>query len=120
MTKISLAIGAAALLTLGALAGTAQAGERGGVHAQLTIQAPVLLAHYDNPRPVHGVRVTPAYPVQGYYGRRDGYRDDGRWDQRRGRHDRDHDGVPNRFDRDRDGDGVPNRFDRQPNNPYRY
>jgi len=35
------------------------------------------------------------------------------------RHDRDHDGIPNRFDRDRDNDGVPNRFDSRPNNPYR-
>jgi hypothetical protein len=35
------------------------------------------------------------------------------------RHDRDHDGVPDRVDRDRDGDGVPNRVDRNPNNPYR-
>jgi hypothetical protein len=33
--------------------------------------------------------------------------------------DRDHDGVPNRYDRDRDNDGVPNRFDQAPNNPYR-
>ncbi len=30
------------------------------------------------------------------------------------RHDRDRDGIPDRFDRDRDGDGVPNRFDRAP------
>jgi hypothetical protein len=35
------------------------------------------------------------------------------------RHDRDHDGIPNRFDRDRDGDGVPNYRDRRPNNPNR-
>jgi hypothetical protein len=35
------------------------------------------------------------------------------------RRDRDHDGIPNRFDRDIDGDGVPNRYDRAPNNPYR-
>ena len=34
------------------------------------------------------------------------------------RHDRDHDGIPNRFDRDRDNDGVPNKYDRRPNNPY--
>ena len=33
--------------------------------------------------------------------------------------DRDNDGVPNRFDRDRDNDGVPNRYDARPNNPYR-
>ena len=38
-----------------------------------------------------------------------------------GRHwrDRDHDGIPNRYDRDRDGDGVPNRHDRRPNDPWR-
>ena len=36
-----------------------------------------------------------------------------------GRRDRDHDGIPNRFDRDRDGDGVPNRQDRRPSNPRR-
>lgn len=39
------------------------------------------------------------------------------WRERRG--DRDHDGVPNRYDRDRDGDGVPNRFDAYPNDPRR-
>ena len=37
-----------------------------------------------------------------------------------GYHDRDRDGVSNRYDRDRDGDGVPNRYDRRPNNPRRY
>lgn len=40
--------------------------------------------------------------------------------------DRDHDGVPNRYDRvynprwDRDGDGVPNRHDRHPDGRYGY
>lgn len=46
-----------------------------------------------------------------------------RWEERRAaqfHRDRDHDGIPNRYDRDRDGDGVPNRFDRRPDNPYRY
>ena len=49
----------------------------------------------------------------------------GRWDRQRyaenrGNYgDRDHDGVPNRYDRDRDGDGVPNRYDNAPNNPHR-
>ena len=33
--------------------------------------------------------------------------------------DRDHDGVRNARDHDRDGDGVPNRYDRYPNNPRR-
>jgi hypothetical protein len=37
----------------------------------------------------------------------------------RGARDRDHDGVPNRYDRDRDGDGVNNRRDARPNNPRR-
>jgi len=35
------------------------------------------------------------------------------------RHDRDHDGISDRFDRDRDNDGVPNNRDRAPNNPNR-
>jgi hypothetical protein len=34
-------------------------------------------------------------------------------------HDRDADGVPNRYDADRDNDGVRNRYDRRPDNPYR-
>ena len=36
-----------------------------------------------------------------------------------GHGDKDHDGVPNRYDRDRDGDGVSNRHDRHPDNPRR-
>jgi hypothetical protein len=44
----------------------------------------------------------------------------GRWDRERyARNDRDHDGIPNRYDRDRDNDGVPNRYDDHPNNPNR-
>ena len=35
------------------------------------------------------------------------------------RHDRDHDGIPDRMDRERDNDGVPNRYDNRPNNHYR-
>lgn len=42
------------------------------------------------------------------------------YEPRRGRRDRDHDGVPDRWDRDRDGDGVPNRHDAYPRNPRRY
>jgi hypothetical protein len=45
-------------------------------------------------------------------------RHDNRADNR-GHGDRDHDGVPNRYDRDRDGDGVPNRYDNRPDNPRR-
>jgi hypothetical protein len=33
--------------------------------------------------------------------------------------DRDHDGIPNRYDRDRDNDGVPNNRDRRPDDPHR-
>ncbi|WP_338760783.1 YXWGXW repeat-containing protein [Massilia sp. METH4] len=67
---------------------------------------------------------------------------DGRWQLTRGawqRGDRDHDGIPNRYDRhhgvgsdrggiasrhdrriDSDRDGVPNRLDARPDNPRRY
>ena len=47
----------------------------------------------------------------------------GRWDSQRyaakGNGDRDHDGVPNKYDRDRDNDGVPNKYDTRPDNPNR-
>ncbi len=39
----------------------------------------------------------------------------GRWEMQQGhwrRHDRDHDGIPDRFDRDRDNDGIRDRNDR--------
>lgn len=52
------------------------------------------------------------------YSYREPYRDHRYYDRGR-RHDRDHDGVPDRYDRDRDNDGVPNRVDERPNNPYR-
>lgn len=50
---------------------------------------------------------------------RDWYRMHYRASYRSMRHDRDRDGIPNRFDRDRDNDGVPNWRDNRPNNPYR-
>jgi hypothetical protein len=46
---------------------------------------------------------------------------DGGWRMEHGRWshaDRDHDGVPDRYDHDRDGDGVPNAFDRAPDNRH--
>jgi len=54
-------------------------------------------------------------------------REEAHWDRHGGGHehwehgrgDRDHDGIPNRYDHDRDGDGVPNRYDRHPDNPRR-
>ena len=58
--------------------------------------------------------------VNGHYVYRPGRWDRDRWAENRGAYgDRDHDGVPNQYDRDRDNDGVPNRFDSAPNNPYR-
>jgi len=75
----------------------------------------------DRPHYVQGPSYSYREPRRDYY-----YHDRGR------RHDRDHDGVPdrydrdrdndgipNRHDRDRDGDGVPNRYDHRPDNPYR-
>jgi hypothetical protein len=53
-------------------------------------------------------------PYDGNYGR-GAYYDGGRVV-----HDRDRDGIPNRYDRDRDNDGVPNRYDRAPNDSRRY
>ncbi len=50
---------------------------------------------------------------------RDWYRTNYRSNYRAMRHDRDHDGIADRFDRDRDNDGVPNNRDRAPNNPNR-
>lgn len=50
---------------------------------------------------------------------RDWYRAHYRNNYRSMRHDRDRDGIADRFDRDRDNDGVPNYRDRNPNNPYR-
>jgi hypothetical protein len=50
---------------------------------------------------------------------RDWYRANYGHQYRAYRHDRDRDGIPNRFDRDRDNDGVPNYRDRRPDNPRR-
>jgi len=104
MKKITFALGAAALLSLGALTAPAQAHD----------------GRYDN-----RVSVVPAPPPppRAYYGPPPRYygHDDRRYYHReRGWGDRDRDGIPNRYDRDRDGDGVPNYYDRRPNDPYRY
>jgi len=103
MRKLAFAAGAAALLSLAAISVPAQA-QPGGF--------------YPPPPPHRGYIVAPAYVPPPPQWRGHGH--ERRWDDRRGRWDRDHDGVPNRYDRDRDGDGVPNRFDRRPDNPYRY
>jgi hypothetical protein len=101
MRKLAFAAGAAALLSLAAITLPAQA-HQGGFYP---------------PPPHRGYIVTPSYVPPAPHWRGHNER---RWDDRRGRWDRDHDGVPNRYDRDRDGDGVPNRFDRRPDNRYRY
>jgi hypothetical protein len=68
---------------------------------------------YNNPRWVQRANGE-WYMVGGNWerGRRDHY-------ARNGYGDRDHDGIPNRYDRDRDGDGVRDSHDRYPNNPNR-
>lgn len=94
--------------------------------APVYVQAPPVYIQphptYIQPRPVYVER--PAYYVEQrpYYSDhryRHEWRERHGNDYRHGRHDRDRDGIPNRYDRDRDGDGVPNRYDRRPNNPYR-
>lgn len=73
---------------------------------------------------------TPAQAQYRAYGDRDHDGVPNRYDRHDDRGafgDRDHDGIPNAFDRhndnrrfgDRDHDGVPNAYDRRPNNPYR-
>lgn len=79
---------------------------------------------YYEPRPVY-VQPAPVYvaPRPVYYEQERYYGRHRHWEERhwRGRgHDRDRDGVPNRYDRDRDGDGVPNRYDYRPDNPRRH
>ena len=106
MRKITFTLGAAALLSLGALTAPAHAeyGER-YPHRVIVVPAPPPPVHYGQP----------------YYGHPQRWHGDDRWDSRhRGWRDNDRDGIPNRYDRDRDNDGVPNRDDRRPNNPDRY
>ncbi|OUM03450.1 hypothetical protein [Variovorax sp. JS1663] len=106
MNKTAFALGTAALLSLGTLALPAHAYDGRDRYDNRVIVVPA-----------------PPPPPRVYYNapppRWNGY-DDRRYQQRRGWGDRDHDGIPNRYDRDRDGDGVPNYYDRRPNNPYRY
>ena len=104
MKKLTLAFGAAALLSLAAVTAPAQAQPGGSfIQAQVyVVPPPPPRRHYYAPPPpryYHGPR---------HYHGGDRYYRDRRWDDRR--HGR----------RDNDGDGVPNRYDRRPNNPYRY
>jgi hypothetical protein len=104
MNKTAFALGTAALLSLGTLALPAHAHDGRYRYDNRVIVVPA-------PPPPPRVYYAPPPP------RWHGY-DDRRY--HRGWRDRDHDGIPNRYDRDRDGDGVPNYYDRRPNNPYRY
>jgi hypothetical protein len=54
------------------------------------------------------VAEAPRFEERRFYG--DGNRDRDRWEHERWERERRH---------DRDGDGVPNRYDRSPDNPYR-
>jgi hypothetical protein len=107
MRRITFALGAAALLSLGAITAPAHAeyGER-YPHRVIVVPAP--------PPPPHAYYGY-GQPPQRWHGGHDR-----RDHHHRGWRDNDRDGVPNRYDRDRDGDGVPNRYDRRPGNPYRY
>jgi hypothetical protein len=126
---------AAAALGLAALGAMGAAQARTDVSLSIGIPAPVYVEPapvYVQPRPVY-VQPQPVYvqpqPVyvqpQAVYG----YGRRGPWG------DRDHDGVPNAYDRwdnrqnwhgrhggwgDADRDGVPNRHDRFPGNPGRH
>ena len=103
MKKLSFAIAAAALLSLGTLGTTAQAQPFApSFHAQVYV-VPAPPHHYRAPERRY---YAPPPPPRHY--RHD--RHDRRWDDRRG----------GGYRRDNDGDGVPNRYDRRPNNPYRY
>jgi hypothetical protein len=111
--KTFLGIGSAAAAALALFAGPAHA-DRASIHLQFNspgYYAPQPYV-YSQPSYVYTqpsyVYTQPGYVYYGQHGYHRGYRND-----------RDHDGIPNRFDRDRDNDGVPNRYDRRPNNPYR-
>ncbi|MEJ8846154.1 hypothetical protein [Variovorax rhizosphaerae] len=109
MKKLTFAVAAAALVSLGAVGTVAQAQPH--VNAQIYLGAPPPV-YVSPPQPVY-VRPAPVYygpppPPQHRFYDHDRAR---RWDERHGH---------GHYRRDRDGDGVPNRYDRQPNNPYRY
>jgi len=114
MKKLSFAIAAAALVSLGAVGTAAQAQPR--VDAQIYLGGPPVIVA--PPPPVY-VRPAPVYygppppPQHRFYDHDRGRR----WDERHGHG---HGYGNGHYRRDRDGDGVPNRYDRQPTNPYRY
>jgi len=106
-----------AALALGAVGAASAAHARSdvffsiGVPGAYVSNAPVYAQPqpvYVQPEPVY-VQPQSVYYDRGYYGR--GYYER---DYRHWRHDRRHGAYG-----DRDHDGVPNRFDRAPGNPYR-
>lgn len=139
MKRLALVVGAAALLSLGAMTVPAVAQAQTYPHTLTAIQfgAPPPPRAERVPAPRRGyvwapghyewrgnryawVRGTWLKARPGYAYQAPEWRErDGRWQYRGGRWDRDGDGVPNRMDRDRDNDGVRNRDDRRPNNPNR-
>lgn len=98
MKKLSLAIGAAALLALGALSAPAQAQPHHGYNGHPGYRPHVIVV--PPPPPRHAIRHGHSRHYDRHY--------------HHPRYDRHHRGW-----RDNDRDGVPNRYDRRPNNPYR-
>ncbi|SFM98680.1 YXWGXW repeat-containing protein [Variovorax sp. OV329] len=153
MKKLVITAGAAALLSLGAMVVPSTALADVAVSVQFGPPAPVY-ERVPAPRPGYawapghyeykhgryawkGGRWMTARPGYAYHSpdwvQRNGrwYYSQGRWDRDHAanRHDRDGDGVPNRYDRnpnqpdrvgyDNDRDGVSNAHDRRPNDPRR-
>jgi hypothetical protein len=104
----------------GLAAASAEARGHDDVRFSLTIGAPAWVQPAPVYQPVYQPVYEPVYLARPYERRYvPAYRvAPTRWD-------RDHDGIPNRYDRvynprwDRDGDGIPNRYDRHPNFPDR-
>ncbi len=123
LTRLTLATGAAALLSFGALALPTAAQAQPVINVQIGPPPPPRVERVPPPRrgyvwaPGHWearrgqhvwvrgewIRARPGYAYRAPEWRER----DGRWEYRSGR-----------WDRDRDG--VPNRYDRRPNNPYRH
>lgn len=124
LTAAVLSVGAATLLSLGAVAVPTTAQAQPVINVQIGHPPPPPRAermppprrgfvwapgHWEARRgqyvwaPGHWVKARPGYAYRAPEWRERG----GRWEYNRGRW-------------DRDGDGVPNRHDRRPNNPNRY
>jgi len=102
MKKLTFAVAAAALLSLGAVGTVAQA--QPSISAQVYLSPPVVVPAPPVYVPPARVYYEPPPPPRRFYDRERAHR----WDERHGY-----------YRHDRDGDGVPNRYDRAPDNPYR-